>query len=302
MRAAAKPSSANSLWMIGACLCFVAVGACVKYAAPFYSFFEMAAYRGAIGMVFTAIIAARLGGTLKTALPAGHVWRGVVGVVALLLWFYSLTGLPLAASMTLNYTSPIFLAAILAIAGFLGTAHNKPHPGLSAAIALSFVGVALLLKPTITQDQWVYGIAGLLSGIISAFAYLQVQQLGRAGEPEYRVVFYFAVTGLIAGAAGALLTTGLHAHTGVGVAWLLAIGILANAGQLMMTRAYTLGNTLVTANLQYSGVLISSAIGYFAFGETLDAWGWAGATLIVASGVFAIFIKASPRADTLSTH
>ena len=288
--------------MVGACLCFVTVGACVKFAAAQYSFFEMAAYRGAIGMAFTALIGQRVGGTLRTNKPAGHFWRGVIGITALLMWFYSLTGLPLAASMTLNYTSPIFLAAILAIAGFVGTAHRRPHAGLMAAIGLSFLGVALLLKPTITQDQWIYGIAGLLSGFISAFAYLQVQQLGRAGEPEYRVVFYFSVTGLIAGSVGALLTTGLHAHTSAGVGWLFAIGILASVGQMMMTRAYTLGNTLVTANLQYSGVLIASAIGYMAFGETLDGWGWAGAALIVASGIFALFIRAAPVEETLSTH
>jgi S-adenosylmethionine uptake transporter len=283
-----------SLWMVAACLCFSLVGACVKLAAGYYNFFEMAAYRGLVGMVFTAVLAWRLNGSwrsLATTLPGGHAWRGVVGVTALLLWFYSLTGLALATSMTLNYTSPIFLALVLAVTAFFSALHTRPDVRLSLAILASFVGVALLLKPTISQSQWLYGLAGLGSGIISAFAYLQVQKLGRSGEPEVRIVFYFSLTSVVAGGLGAVFM-GLNAHTGIGLLWLLAIGMLASVGQLMMTRAYTYGNTLVTANLQYSGVLISSALGYLMFDEKLDAWGWAGAALIVASGMFAVYFRA----------
>ena len=58
---------------------------------------------------------------------------------------------------------------------------------------LGFAGVALILRPTIEQDQLWHGLIGLLSGMIAATAYLQVTALGRAGEPEYRIVFYFSL-------------------------------------------------------------------------------------------------------------
>jgi S-adenosylmethionine uptake transporter len=64
-----------------------------------------------------------------------------------------------------------------------------------AAVLLGFVGVALVLRPTITSDQLWHGAAGLLSGLLSATAYLQVTALGRAGEPEVRVVLYFSLGG-----------------------------------------------------------------------------------------------------------
>jgi S-adenosylmethionine uptake transporter len=36
-------------------------------------------------------------------------------------------------------------------------------------------------------------LSGLSSGVLAAIAYLQITALGRAGEPEVRVVFYFFV-------------------------------------------------------------------------------------------------------------
>ena len=60
--------------------------------------------------------------------------------------------------------------------------------------------MALVLRPTIDQQQLWFGLAGLLSGMLAALAYLQVTALGRAGEPEERIVFYFSIGGLIVGA------------------------------------------------------------------------------------------------------
>ena len=59
----------------------------------------------------------------------------------------------------------------------------------------------LVLRPTIEHDQWGHGLAGLLSGLVSAAGYLQVVTLGRLGEPESRIVFYFSIGSIVGGAA-----------------------------------------------------------------------------------------------------
>ncbi len=40
-----------------------------------------------------------------------HLWRSVVGVVSLWLWFFAIAKLPLATAVTLNYMAPIWMAA-----------------------------------------------------------------------------------------------------------------------------------------------------------------------------------------------
>ena len=103
----------QSLWMLVASFVFAAMGVCVKLAADYFSTSEIVMTRGIIGMLFIYSLIRLRGGTLKTALAWHHLWRGVVGVTALWLWFYSIALLPLATAVTLNYMSPIWIAAIL---------------------------------------------------------------------------------------------------------------------------------------------------------------------------------------------
>jgi S-adenosylmethionine uptake transporter len=70
---------------------------------------------------------------------------------------------------------------------------------------------------------------------------------------------------------------------------LLGIGISATVAQMAMTRAYRLGNTLVTANLQYTGIVFSSVWGILIWGDTLNWIGWLGIAVILVSGLAATF-------------
>ena len=81
--------------------------------------------------------------------------------------------------------------------------------------------------------EWAAGLMGLLSGLLTAMAYLQVSALGKAGEPEGRVVFYFSLCSIGAGALVTSLVSGWHAHTLKGLGMLLAVGLLATLAQYM---------------------------------------------------------------------
>jgi drug/metabolite transporter (DMT)-like permease len=277
--------------MLFAAFAFAFMGAGVKLASDHYSTAEIVFCRGMVGMLFVLILMAAKGGTLKTPLPRQHMMRGGIGVVSLWLWFYSFTLLPMATATTLNYTSSIWIAAIMFGMGWWrGT--QRLEWRLAATILLSFFGVALLLRPSVGASQAVGGMIALASGFISAMAYLQVRQLGQLGEPEYRVVFYFSMAGAVAGFCGCLLEGHMplwHAHQGSGPWLLLGVGLSATLAQMAMTRAYRLGNTLVTANLQYTGIVFSSLLGIFFWGDLLDWLGWTGVTVILLSGILATF-------------
>ena len=284
----------QSLWMLLASFVFAIMGVCVKLASSYYSTAEIVMYRGIVGVLFIGALALLRGESLKTRFAGHHLWRGVIGVTALWLWFYAIARLPLSMAMTLNYMAPIWIAAILFVAGWWRGVLRFEW-GLLAAIVASFSGVALLLQPSMQASQWASGLVALFSGMLSALAYLQVRQLGQLGEPEYRVVFYFSATGMVAGLGGTLLTPGAfphavwHGHTGTGFLLLMAIGVTATVAQMAMTRAYRLGKMLVTANLQYTGIVFSSFWGVMLWHDVLGWLGWLGIAVILSSGLVATF-------------
>jgi S-adenosylmethionine uptake transporter len=280
--------------MLFASFMFAVMGVCVKLASAEFSTSELVMYRGVVGVITLGTIIRLSGETFRTSMPGAHLWRGVIGVISLWLWYYSISQLPLATAMTLNYMSPIWIALWLFALGWWHAKGQVKWP-LMVAIGLSFVGVTLLLRPAFHANQLTPALIALSSSMITAMAYMQVRKLGLAGEPENRVVFYFTVMNLLAGLVGVLLGGGAdgpvwHPITSArSGALLLAIGVCATSAQIAMTRAYRLGNTLVVANLQYTGIVFSSLWGVFIFGDVFDWHSWAGIGIILVSGMAATF-------------
>ena len=286
-----------SLLMVVATFLFATMGVCVKLASEFYDAGEIVMYRGCIGVLMMGLLCLMRGQTLRTRVPAMHFWRSLSGVLALSLWFYAIGKLPLATAMTLNYMSSVWMALFL-IGGAVMVGAARIDWRLIAAVLLGFAGVALVLRPTLDQQQLWHGLAGLLSGILSALAYLQVTALGRAGEPEDRVVFYFSVGGVTAGVLStvALALTGngqAHSHTFKGAVLLLAVGLLATTAQLLMTRAYARGTTLVNACLQYLGIVFAVAYGALLFRDPITPMALSGIALIITAGLAATLLRAA---------
>jgi drug/metabolite transporter (DMT)-like permease len=158
-------------------------------------------------------------------------------------------------------------------------------------VLVGFVGVVLTLRPTVSQDQLLAGLVGLLSGLTAALAYLQVMVLGKLGEPETRVVFYFSVGSALAGGLW-MAVMGVSAWQWPQALWLLPVGLLATLGQLCMTRAFSHGATLVVACLQYTGIVFGAVFGWLLFGDDIPASGWWGMALILCSGIIATALRA----------
>jgi S-adenosylmethionine uptake transporter len=245
-----------------------------------------------IGAIFMASLCRMQGVPLRTPIPLMHVWRSVVGVTSLAAWFYAIGYLPLATAITLNYMSSIWVAVFL-VGGTLvmGRLQDASRQGpIVLTVMAGFVGVILLLRPTIEQDQLFAGIIGLLSGLIAALAYIQVAALGRLNEPEARTVFYFSLGTTVVGAV-LMLVTGMSPWVWPSVLWLLPVGVLAALGQLCMTKAYSRGSTLVVANLQYSGIVFGALFGLMLFAEHIPLMGWLGMALIMASGIASTILR-----------
>ncbi|MFL9667714.1 MULTISPECIES: DMT family transporter [Variovorax] len=304
----------QALWMVLGAFLFATMSVVVKIASEWFNSGEMVLGRGLIGIVFLWLLARNRGVSLATRYPGMHAWRSTIGVISLGAWFYAIAHLPLATAVTLNYMSSVWVAAFLVggallawvpVPGRDGRVERPPLQGtLAMTVLAGFAGVVLMLKPTVSGNEGFAGMLGLLSGLTAAFAYMQVVALSRIGEPELRTVFYFAVGSAVAGAFATAATgfSGGASWTWQHALWLLPIGLLAALGQLCMTRAYatakTQAGTLVVANLQYSGIVFAAFYGVVLFNDRIDAAGWGGMALIIASGIAATVLRqrAVPKA------
>ena len=283
--------------MLVAAALFALMGVLVKHASAHFSSAELVFYRSIFGLLAIGGVIAVQHGSLLTPLATPylkvHFWRGLSGFAALVLFFYAISRLPLATAVTLNYTAPLFLAVLSA--WWLHEHHGR---GLLGAVALGFVGIVLLLRPQVQDQAWLPALAGLVSGMLAAVAYVNVKQLGKLGEPEWRVVFYFTLLATVGGGVWMLLA-GFHRPHAADWPWLIGIGVTATLAQLALTRAYHRGRTLIVGALAYTTVGFSAVYGVILFGEQFPLSAWMGMAVVALAGIWAVRASAPVPADSL---
>lgn len=278
--------------MLVAGFLFAAMALLVKMGGAHFEAIELAMYRSLAAFLFIAGFVLARGERVWNPHMGTHLVRSLAGTFGLATYFYAIANLPLATATTLNYTSPLFLAVATTV-----VLQEKFSRWLLAAIVLGFAGVAMLLQPTFAVGKEGAAMVGLFSGLLSSWAYLGVRALGRQGEPEWRILFWFGLFGTVGCAAWQFSFSTFHRVGWDNVAILAGIGVLGTVAQLAMTRAYRTGNTLVVGSLSYSTIVFSTLFMVVFWNDTLTALGWAGVVAIVASGLLALRVEKKDQVE-----
>ena len=273
----------TSSWMLVSGALFAASGVLVKMASAQFNAAELAFYRSVIGLAAIGGFVLWKRESVRSVHMRMHIVRGILGVASLLAYFYAMTQIPLATAVTLNYTSPLFLAALTTV-----VLREKFSLWLVFAIAVGFLGVAMLLQPTFEEGRLHAALLGLASGALAAVAYLNVRELGRLGEPAWRTVYWFSILGTVICGAWVLAFARFNAVSWSAVPLLAGIGVVAMVAQLAMTRAYQTGNTLVVGAFSYSTIVFAAIASLFIFADPITPLAWVGMAVIVASGLIAM--------------
>lgn len=269
----------KSWWMLIAASCFALMGTFVKLGSATFSSSELVFYRSLFGLILLWSVIIQQNKSIKTTRISNHLFRSITGFLSLLLFFYAISQLPLATAMTLNYTSALFLALLSP-----SLLKEKTHRLSYLALFFGFVGVSILLNPSLDQQNIAGYLAGITSGFGAALAYIGVRRLGKLNEPDWRTVFYFTLISTI-GAGSWMLFDQIHIPQSNDLFILLGLGLSATIAQLALTRAYRTGDTLTVACLGYCTPILASLIGLFLWQETLNTRDWLAIGLIIASGV-----------------
>lgn len=268
--------------MLVAGFMFACMGLFVKLGAEHFTSTELVFYRSLFGLIVTFLVLTASRKPIATIHWKIHCWRGLFGLGGLLLFFYCLTQLPLATAVSLNNTWPLFLILLATL-----ILKEHLHWPLACAVMLGFTGVLLLLQPTLNENQLFAGLLGVISGLLASIAHFNVKQLGKLGESDWLVVFYFTLISTII--TGIWLTlTQFSSITPHNLMLLIGVGLTATLAQLALTRAYRMGKTMVIGALAYSTVLFSGLWDVYFWEEVLPISAWAGMGLIILGGILSI--------------
>lgn len=269
----------NAVWMLLACFLFATMGACAKQVAFQFNAGQSVLIRGLIPVLLIGTWMLWQRASLRTPHWKSHLYRSLAGGSAMLMYFGAITLLPLASAVTLNNTSALFMTAVISM-------RQRPPRHVLGGLALGLAGVVLLLQPAFSREQWLGGLLGLGSAMLACIAQLNLSQLGRAGEPEWRTVFILSVTmSLLAAPLAAVLPSNVSEAQGLHWALLAGVGLCGGFGQLALTKAFSCGRALVTASLAYMTVVFSSLYGVIFWHEHLSASSWLGIAAIITAGL-----------------
>ncbi len=270
--------------MLLASAMFAVMGSFVKLASDHQATLpQIVLFRGLPSVVLLLIWARAARQSIMPRQWRPHLWRNLSGVSSMWLGFFALSYLPLATATSLNYTAPLFIAGWM-----LGWGGSQRDPVRIVAVVFGFLGVIAVLRPSVTHDQWLPALAGLAAGGLSAIAMMQIRELGRLGEAEWRTVLFFSIAVCASSLAG-LTVTGWGSTDLAGWAALLGIGVSGLFGQLAMTRAFGMGSALLTAALQYTTIIFAALLGMAFWGDVPDTLAWMGMACIILAGLLSVW-------------
>jgi drug/metabolite transporter (DMT)-like permease len=218
--------------------------------------------------------------------PMGHVWRGLMGTIAMGLGFAGLTYLPLPEVTAIGYASPLMVVILAAM--FLG---EEVRLFRLAAVALGLLGVMIVLSPRLsvgasagTRES--FGAMLVLGGaMFTALALVFVRKLVLT-ETTSSIVFYLSVTSTVLSLV--TIPFGWVWPTGPQAALLVSCGILGGIGQIFLTTSYREADASLVAPFDYASMIFSLGIGLFIFGEVPTLTMLSGAALIIFAGILII--------------
>jgi S-adenosylmethionine uptake transporter len=211
-----------------------------------------------------------------------HLLRGVLIVVMALCFFWSLTVLPLALTLTLTFVGPLMVPPLAAL--FLGEA-MRPRVVVAGIAGFAGVLVAAGSLPDPGGRQGLAVAAAVLAALLYAGTLLILRARAAADGPT-------AIT-LVAAAIPALLLSPLVAVTGAAAPFglpdlllMLAAGLAGNIGVQLMARGYVQLEAQVSAVLEYSALPWAALLGWLVFDEAVAPATLAGAAIIAVACVW----------------
>jgi drug/metabolite transporter (DMT)-like permease len=267
-------------YMLAAVLLFCLMDAGLKTLTAHYPAFQVSAIRGAASLPLVLAWALWTDGVrnLFRVRWSLHLLRGVLGIMMMAGFVYSLRTLPLSTAYSIFFVAPLMITALSV--PFLG---ERVGPRRWIAIALGLVGVLVVLRPTGEGMLSLAGMAVLLAAFGYSVSAITVRIIARTDSTQALMVWLLCFMALGAGVLAAPHWVPIRGED----AWVIAgIGVAGALGQYAITEAFRLGEASLIAPLEYTALVWGVLLDATLWGVLPDSITWLGAAIIVASGLY----------------
>jgi len=262
-------------------LLFVSMDTIGKYLTQSYPVLQVTWARFFFHALWMAVFLRwRLSAILRTRHLGLQLSRGTCMLIANTLFIAGVSAMPLVQNNAILLISPLVATALSV--PLLG---EQVGPRRWACVAAGFIGALVIIRPGLGVFQW----AALFPlGAACSFALYQIatRQL-RHSDPAMTTLFYTV-------AVGAPVTSLIMPFIWVmpdTQGWLLmaSMGLLGGIGHFTLIKAFAAAPVAVVTPFNYTNLIWATMLGFLVFNELPDRWTIIGATIIIASGLYAFF-------------
>jgi drug/metabolite transporter (DMT)-like permease len=278
-----RSNTLGILWMLGAVLSFSTMAIAARELLKYIGTFEILFFRTAIAFLIVLALMPRHGWhRLKTRFFGTHLWRNLFHFGGQAAWVWSLGLLPLAMVFAIEFTTPVWAAALAVL--FLG---EKLDRGRTAMLALGVLGVLVILRPGVAALQ---PAALVMLGGAIAFA---VQMIGTkrlsATDSPLCVLFWMSVIQSPFSLALAL-PAWAWPHAALWP-WVVLVGIGSFTAHYCLTSAFRNGDVTVIGPIDFVRLPAIAVVGALFYAEPFDLWILLGAGVIFLGVWIGLFRK-----------
>jgi drug/metabolite transporter (DMT)-like permease len=239
---------------------------------------EVLFFRGFFGLLPTYFLIPKdkLKTFYTTERSKEHLFRCLMGLMALVAIVVALRELPLAVVVSLSYAAPLFIT-ILSI--FLLSERVGVFRWL--AVLIGFIGVVIIAEPGFKGMNYLYFLP-LIFCIGMAFVTITIRKLSTT-EPIWLISIFFTITISIAGLA--TIPMGWKMPNFQDFILLALIGVTGGSANLFLTQSYKLSEVSLVAPLKYMALIFAIVFGYLIWNEIPTVKTLVGAFLVILASL-----------------
>ncbi|RLA73166.1 MAG: EamA family transporter [Epsilonproteobacteria bacterium] len=267
-------------------------GAIAKILGDDLSALEIVFFRNIIGVIIILIMLRHTPPTLPGGKLHLLLLRGFFGFSAMILFFYTITVIPLGEAITLNKTSPLFVSIL---AFFL----MKEHLNIRgvAALIVGFTGVVFISNPNGMMMEYEHFL-GLLGGFFAAAAYATIKTIRNIYDTRVIVLSFMGI-----GTMAPLILFILAPFVNVPVElaflfpeftmpdseklWLLIgmMAVISTLSQWLLTKAFSLSKAGIIGAVSYTNIPFAVGFGVMLGDAFPGMYVWIGIGMIIMAGL-----------------